>query len=120
MKHSIYKCRDVLSPTYIPQKLPHREDQSITIKNYLNFALEESTPPHMIIIGPNGSGKTATILKLIRDLKGNVGNRLNIGYTLSANTSYQTLVGLGMDMNIFLPFSGRSFIEIWRSFESNI
>jgi cell division control protein 6 len=117
---AIYKERDVLSPTYIPKILPFRENQSNEIRKYFELAINGSTPPHLLAIGPSGTGKTATFLREISLLKEKVGKKVNIGYTLTTSTSYQTLVSLGRNMDIHLPERGKSFVEIWRTFNENL
>lgn len=120
MSMKIYRNRDTLSPAYVPPSLPFREQQAKEIEKYLQFAVEGSTPPHILAIGPSGSGKTATLLRQISLLKEQLGKRINISYTLATPTSYQTLVGLGRNMDIFLPDRGKSLMEIWHTFSKQL
>src|SRR4030043_1896974 len=53
--------RDVLRPSYIPDVLPHREEQIKQLASILVTALEGQRPSNVLLFGKTGTGKTATI-----------------------------------------------------------
>jgi cell division control protein 6 len=53
------KDRDILRPSYIPEKLPHRDTQIDTLASILSTALKGGRPSNVLIFGKTGTGKTA-------------------------------------------------------------
>jgi len=56
---SIFKNKEVLRHSYIPDVLPHREEQINEIASILVSALRGETPSNIFIYGKTGTGKTA-------------------------------------------------------------
>jgi cell division control protein 6 len=56
----IFDNKEVLRPSYTPQKLPHREEQINNVATILVSALRGDTPSNILIYGKTGSGKTAS------------------------------------------------------------
>ncbi|MBC7080934.1 MAG: ORC1-type DNA replication protein [Thermoplasmatales archaeon] len=56
---SIFKNREVLSHSYIPEILPHREKQIEELAKILAPALRGENPSNVFIYGKTGTGKTA-------------------------------------------------------------
>ncbi len=57
----IFKNRDVLRHSYTPESLPHREEQINQLAMLLSPALKGGTPSNIFIYGKTGTGKTATV-----------------------------------------------------------
>ncbi|MFX1600649.1 MAG: AAA family ATPase, partial [Promethearchaeota archaeon] len=57
----IFKIRDALETSYIPEDLPHRDSQIKKIAEKTACALLGDTPPSFLCYGMTGTGKTATI-----------------------------------------------------------
>ena len=55
------KDRDILRPSYIPDKLPHRDGQIDTLASILSTALKGGRPSNVLIFGKTGTGKTAVV-----------------------------------------------------------
>lgn len=57
----IFKNRNVVSPIFVPDTLQDREHEVKEISQYLGCLFEDATPPHFIIVGPPGCGKTVSV-----------------------------------------------------------
>lgn len=56
---SMFIDREVLRPTYMPEELPHRENEINSLATILVSALKGDTPSNVFIYGKTGTGKTA-------------------------------------------------------------
>jgi len=63
------KDRDVLRPSYIPEKLLHRDEQIDQIASILASALRGDQPSNIMMFGKTGTGKTATAKYLGKAIK---------------------------------------------------
>ncbi len=64
--------RQALYPGYLPSKLPHREREIDRIAEVLSTALNGEKPSNIIIFGKTGTGKTAVVQYVGRELQGAV------------------------------------------------
>jgi len=60
-KTRIFINRDVLRHSYTPEHLPHRNEQINALASILVPALQGETPSNVLIYGKTGTGKTATV-----------------------------------------------------------
>ncbi len=58
-KNSVFKCKKFLDHRFLPDNLPHREDQIKSVAKYWVEALKNVTPPDVTVYGKTGTGKTA-------------------------------------------------------------
>lgn len=65
----IFRNRDVLRHTYTPDELPHRDEQINALATILAPALRYETPSNVLIYGKTGTGKTATVKFVARQLE---------------------------------------------------
>ncbi len=67
-RETIFKDRNVLSPHYLPDHLPHREAEIERIMKILAPSLKGKKPNNIFIYGKTGTGKTATVKHVIDKL----------------------------------------------------
>ena len=65
----IFANKEVLRPSYTPEKLPHREDQINNMATILVSALRGDTPSNILIYGKTGTGKTASAKYVSNELE---------------------------------------------------
>ncbi|HIH97932.1 MAG TPA: ORC1-type DNA replication protein [Thermoplasmata archaeon] len=72
----IFRNREVLMPSYIPTKLPHREKEIDLLASVSAAALQGETPSNIFIYGKTGTGKTA-VTKWVGKELAKAGNHLD-------------------------------------------
>ncbi|RLG19453.1 cell division control protein Cdc6, partial [Candidatus Micrarchaeota archaeon] len=60
-KASIFKEKDVLSPHYLPETLPHREKEIDRIMHIVSPALRCNRTQNLFVYGKTGTGKTSSV-----------------------------------------------------------
>lgn len=73
-RESIFVKRDVLSPHYVPGKLPHREKEIERIMKSISPALKGEKPRNLFIYGKTGTGKTCSVKYVLGKLEEAKGN----------------------------------------------
>jgi len=114
----IFRNRDILSPDYIPERLPHREEQIKRVGSVLAQALKNSRPNNLFIYGLTGTGKTAVTLYVLRRLvekARQLGVRVSYVYvnTRQRDTPYKVLADIASSIGLRVPFTGLSTAEIY-------
>ena len=61
--------RDLLRSDYIPEELPHREKELNQIVSILSTAVHGGQPSNIFIYGTTGTGKTAVVLNVKRQVR---------------------------------------------------
>ncbi len=61
--------REILRPSYIPNKLPHREKHINQLASILATALRGDRPSNIMIFGKTGTGKTAVVKYIGNEIK---------------------------------------------------
>jgi len=61
--------REILRPSYIPGKLPHRQHQIDQLAQVLVPALRHQQPSNVLIFGKTGTGKTAVVKYIEQEFK---------------------------------------------------
>jgi cell division control protein 6 len=117
----IIKNYDVLSSTYLPEKLPHRDRQIKEMSYYLSFCLRGSTPPHLILEGPTGSGKTAVVKLMLESLqKSTRRTEVLTAYTVASRKSYKNLASLAHSAGCMVSRKGLDFSDAWEWFSGYV
>jgi cell division control protein 6 len=122
-KKTVFKEKKFLDHRFLPDKLPHREDQIKSIAKYWIEALNSVTPPDITIYGKTGTGKTAVAKFAMKQLKeASRDQDLNIkteyirctDYT----TEYQVIARLCQQMGRDVPYRGWTKAEVINAFRS--
>lgn len=65
----IFKNREYLRPSYTPEELPHRDEQIHQLARILVAPLRGETPSNLFIYGKTGTGKTACVKHVSKELE---------------------------------------------------
>lgn len=68
-RQSVFKNRDALSPHYVPQNLPYREEQVQELSRTVAPILSGRKPENVFIYGKTGTGKTVVTKYVLRKLQ---------------------------------------------------
>ncbi|HKZ48295.1 MAG TPA: ORC1-type DNA replication protein [Thermoplasmata archaeon] len=112
--------REVLRPSYVPEKLPHREKQIDQLAQILVTALRGARPSNILIFGKTGTGKTAVVRYLENELrKVDRGGQVTYVYMNCeiVDTPYGVLQSIGNrfieDLERRIPFTGLSTDRVY-------
>ena len=94
--------REVLRDSYVPPRLPHREEEIRKVAEILGPALRGDLPSNLLIYGKIGTGKTAVVAQVRHDIERRAGNGARFGFIsincANIDTSYSLLQTIG---NVF-------------------
>ena len=128
-RKQLIKNKNILQTTYIPEQLPHRKEQIEKIVSIISIALNGDRPLNINVYGQTGTGKTAVLNYIGKELK-KVDPGNDKCYFLYVNcevvdTAYSVLYNIASqfikDINKRIPFTGWSvdklFEEIYTEME---
>ncbi|MEZ0345029.1 MAG: orc1/cdc6 family replication initiation protein [Infirmifilum sp.] len=116
LESKIFKDREKLLPDYIPEELPHRDEQIITLARVLAPALSGSRPSNVFIYGLTGTGKTAVTKYVLRKIREKAQRKIDYVYIncRQNNTSYRVLAELAKFLGVKVPFTGLALGEVMK------
>ncbi len=121
----IFRNRDVLRHSYTPDHLPHRSEQIEELASILVPALKGETPSNIFIYGKTGTGKTATVKYVGRQLE-EMGKKLGVHcYVHYLNceridTQYRVLATLAKVLGRNVPMTGWPTDQVYDEVRSAI
>lgn len=122
----IFKNRDVMRATYVPEDLPHREEQITRVGQILATILEGGVPSNIFLYGKTGTGKTAVALYVLKHL---VEKCQEIGITpplkevincKDIDTDYRVLARLSNAIGEDIPFTGLPTDEVFKRLKQKL
>ncbi len=122
---AIFTNKDVLRPTYVPDHLPHRKAQIDDIARVLVAALRGETPSNILIYGKTGTGKTAVVKHVGKELeetsetKGMPCSTLYINCEV-VDTQYRVLYHLARLFGKDVPPTGWPTDQVYDEFKNGI
>ncbi|KXA92172.1 cell division control protein Cdc6 [candidate division MSBL1 archaeon SCGC-AAA259E22] len=95
----IFKDREYLRPSHIPENFPHRDEQVNRLARIWVAPLRGETPSNVFIYGKTGTGKTATVKYLMEELEhvaGDLSREVEVAYLNCevVDTKYRILATL--------------------------
>jgi archaeal cell division control protein 6 len=122
-KNSVFKFKKFLDHRFLPEKLPHREDQIKSVAKYWVEALNGVTPPDVTIYGKTGTGKTA-VAKFARKQLEQISKEKNVNVRVEYirctdyTTEYQVIARLCQQMGQDVPYRGWTKAEVINTFRN--
>lgn len=122
---NIFKNRDVLRHSYAPENLPHREEQIRQLVELLSPLLKGGTPSNIFIYGKTGTGKTATVKLVLKNLE-EVSKRLNANVMAQyinceiVDTAYRVLATLAKRLGKNVPMTGWPTDQVYEDVKNAI
>jgi cell division control protein 6 len=123
--NKVIKDREVLRHDYIPDKLPHREDQISRLGMIVAPLLKKERCSNIFIYGKTGTGKTAVmkyVLSRLVQKAAEFGAPVEMAYVNCrlAGTEYRVFTSLCESLNKHVPFTGLAVGEVFDRFKHNL
>ena len=127
-RKQLIKNKKVLQTTYLPEELPHRKNEIDKIASIISIGLYGDKPSNIMIYGATGTGKTAVISYIGKELKKIDPDEDRCSYLYVncevVDTSYGILFNIASqfikDINQKIPFTGWSFEKLYTEFYEQI
>ena len=121
----LFTNRQALRTDFIPENLPYREEQIISIGQILSPILQESKPSNLLLYGKTGSGKTVVakyVLKKFEETSKKNSKSISMAYSNArlAGSEYRVLVDLAHSLSLDMPFTGLPISEVLQRIYNNI
>lgn len=121
-RNKIFANRDALRIDYIPERLPHREEQLKIVAGVLAPFLKGQRGSNLFVYGQTGTGKTAVVRFVLDKLQNRSVKSLLKAQTCYINcrlvgTEYRILASLGQALDIVIPFTGLATTEVLDRFK---
>jgi cell division control protein 6 len=118
LRSRIFRDREKLLPDYVPESLPHRENEIKKVASILAPALRGEKPSNIFIYGLTGTGKTAVVRYVLSRLEATAreaGSRVKGVYvnTRYRDTPYRVIADIGEAVGARIPFTGLSVGEVF-------
>ena len=119
----IFKNREALRHDYIPDYLPHREEEIRILGQILGPSLRGTLCSNVLIYGKTGTGKTAVtkfVLKHLAAKADEIKSPLKVSFVNCrlVGTEYRILSALCSSIDVKVPFTGLALGEVFDRFKS--
>lgn len=121
----IFRDREVLRHDYLPDRLPHREEQIKQLGQTLAPALKGARSSNVLIYGKTGTGKTAVTKYVLSHLEFkakefNAPVKFCYVNCRMAGSEYRVFASLCQRMGVNVPFTGLSVGEVFDRFRAGV
>jgi archaeal cell division control protein 6 len=121
----LFKDREVLRHDYLPDKLPHREEQIRVLGQAVAPVLKDSRCSNIFIYGKTGTGKTAVTKFVLSHLEAKAkeyGAPVKFCYVNCRMTGseYRVFASLSQSLGLSIPFTGLSVGEVFDRFRAGL
>ena len=121
----IFKDREVLRNDYVPDKLPHREEQIRCFGEIVSPVLKGSCCSNVFIYGKTGTGKTAVVKYVLSKLvqkASELGSSVEVCYVNCrlSGTEYRVLSSFCESIGVTVPFTGLALGEVFDRFRKGL
>lgn len=121
----LFKDREVLRHDYLPNTLPHREEQIKLLGATVAPVLRNARCSNIFIYGKTGSGKTAVAKYVLSHLESKAkeyGSSVKFCYLNCriTNSEYRVFASLSQSVGISIPFTGLSVGEVSDRFKMGL
>jgi cell division control protein 6 len=121
----IFRDREVLRHDYLPNKLPHREEQIRLLGETVAPSLRGSRSSNILIYGKTGTGKTAVTKYVLSRLEikakeFNAAVRFCHVNCRMAGSEYRVFASLCQNLGVEVPFTGLSVGEVFDRFRLSL
>ena len=121
----LFKDREVLRHDYIPEKLPHREEQIKLLGAMVAPVLRNARCSNIFIYGKTGTGKTAVAKYVLSHLECKAkeyGAQVKFCYIncRMVGSEYRVFASLIQSFGISVPFTGLSVGEVFDRFRTSL
>ncbi|MEM2139060.1 MAG: orc1/cdc6 family replication initiation protein [Candidatus Woesearchaeota archaeon] len=122
--NKIFKNRNILQSSYIPENVLHRDNQINTIASVLAPSLKGSKPSNIFLYGNPGTGKTLCIKYVSRQMQEIIDKKqlpvkilyLNCKMKRIADTEYRLIAQILKEMGQDIPATGLPTDEVYNIF----
>uniref|UniRef100_A0A7C4NS13 ORC1-type DNA replication protein n=1 Tax=Staphylothermus marinus TaxID=2280 RepID=A0A7C4NS13_STAMA len=117
----IFQNKEILHPEYIPETLPHRDNEIRRLAEILLVSLRGERPSNVLIYGLTGTGKTAVtkyVVKHLSDKALNLNVKISYAYvnTRKVDTTYRVIASIASSLGLRIPLTGLAISEVYRRY----
>jgi len=121
----VFKDREVLRHDYLPEKLPHREEQIRDLGQAVAPVLKASRCSNIFIYGKTGTGKTAVTKFVLSHLEAKAKEYNSPVRFCHVNcrmmgSEYRVFAALSQSLGLSIPFTGLSVGEVFDRFRTGL
>src|SRR4030043_1396777 len=121
----LFKDREVLRHDYLPEKLPHREEQIQRLGEAVAPVLRDARCSNIFIYGKTGTGKTAVTKYVLGHLETKAkeyGASVKFCYVNCPmiGSEYRIFANLSQNLGMTIPFTGLSVGEVFDRFRNGL